>query len=61
MNNQIKTPNFDKVLNEILKDLKPHQKTCQQCQEIFDIFKEDIEFYKIFQVPPSKLCPKCRK
>jgi len=61
MDNQTKTPNFNKVLDEILSQLKPHQKTCQQCQNVFDIFTEDIEFYKKLQVPPPKLCPECRK
>jgi len=54
------TPNFDKAINEILSTLKPHQRTCPQCGQIFDIFKEDIDFYKIFKVPPPTLCPDCR-
>lgn len=57
---QSKTPNFDKALNEILENLKPHQKTCQQCGRVFDIFQEDIEFYKKLRVPPPTLCPDCR-
>ncbi|PKL72194.1 hypothetical protein CVV26_02690, partial [Candidatus Kuenenbacteria bacterium HGW-Kuenenbacteria-1] len=56
-----KTPQFDKALDEILEKLKPHQKTCQQCQSVFDIFSEDIEFYKMLRVPEPKLCPECRK
>jgi len=56
-----KTPNFNKALDEILKNLKPHTRTCQQCQVKFDIFKEDIEFYEKLQVPPPKLCFECRK
>ncbi|MBI4652782.1 hypothetical protein HY750_00825 [Candidatus Kuenenbacteria bacterium] len=60
MNQEIKTPNFNKTLNEILDNLQPHQKTCQQCQNVFDIFAEDIEFYKMLQVPEPKLCPECR-
>lgn len=56
-----KTPQFDKTLGEILANLKPQQKTCKQCQGVFDIFQEDIEFYKKLRVPPPKLCPDCRK
>ena len=54
------TPNFDKAIAEILENLKPHQKTCPQCGQVFDIFPEDIEFYKMFRVPPPTLCPDCR-
>ena len=55
-----KTPNFNKALNEILGNLKPHQRTCQQCGGVFDIFREDIDFYKMLRVPPPTLCPDCR-
>lgn len=61
MDSQIKTLNFDEVLNKILDNLKPHQKICQQCQQVFDIFQEDIKFYKILRIPTPKLCPECRK
>lgn len=56
-----KTPQFDKSLEEILANLKPHQRTCKQCRGVFEIFAEDIEFYKKLRVPPPKLCPLCRK
>ena len=56
-----KTPNFTGALDKIINQLKPHQKTCQQCRQIFDIFQEDIEFYKTLQVSEPKLCPECRK
>ena len=56
-----KTSQFDKALDEILSNLKPGQKTCQQCDRFFDIFQEDIEFYKKLRVPPPFLCPDCRK
>lgn len=56
-----KTPQFNKSLEEILVNLKPHQRSCQQCQCSFEVFKEDIEFYKKLQIPPPKLCPDCRK
>ena len=55
-----KTPKFDKALEGILNNLKPHQKECRECGEIFDIFKEDIQFYKKLQVPPPSLCWRCR-
>jgi hypothetical protein len=55
-----KTPNFDKALNEILDNLKPHQRKCQQCGGTFEIFQEDIEFYKKLRVPPPTLCFRCR-
>ena len=54
------TPLFDQAINEILANLAPQQKTCSQCQVVFDIFGEDIDFYKIFRVPPPTLCPACR-
>src|SRR3989338_3026215 len=56
-----KTPEFDKALNEILKDLKPHVRECKKCAQNFEIFKEDIEFYHKLRVPPPSLCPGCRK
>ncbi len=55
-----KTPQFDKALEEILTNLKPHQRTCPQCGSVFDVFSEDIEFYKKLKVPPPTLCPHCR-
>lgn len=55
-----KTPNFDKELDRILNDIKPHQKTCKQCRRIFKIFQEDIKFYKKLRVPLPALCHECR-
>jgi len=55
-----KTPKFEAAIKEILKDLKPHKKNCKQCGVIFDVFAEDIKFYKKFQVPAPTLCPDCR-
>ena len=55
-----KTPQFDKILAEILDNIQPHSKTCKQCSVSFDIFIEDIEMYKKLQVPPPTLCPDCR-
>src|SRR3989338_8539603 len=56
-----KTPEFDKALDKILKDLKPHVRECKKCAQNFEIFKEDIEFYHKLRVPPPSLCPGCRK
>ena len=55
------TPDFDKALDAILKDLKPHLRACNKCARNFEIFKEDIEFYVKLRVPPPTLCPNCRK
>lgn len=56
-----KTPNFDKVLDEILKNLVPHERVCGQCKQPFKVEKEDIDFYNMLRVPPPALCPLCRK
>src|SRR3989338_4772463 len=56
-----KTPEFDKALDKILKDLKPHVRECKKCAQNFEIFKEDIEFYHKLRDPPPSLCPGCRK
>jgi len=55
-----RTPNFDKILDEILDNLKPHKKACSQCGIVFDIFAEDIEFYKMLHVTEPSHCPSCR-
>ncbi len=54
------TPNFNKAIEEILKNLKPHSRKCFNCQKDFHVENKDIEFYKVFQVPPSKLCHSCK-
>lgn len=36
------------------------QKTCKQCATHFEITDEDLSFYKKFDVPEPKNCPKCR-
>ncbi|MDP3762500.1 MAG: hypothetical protein Q8Q97_00310, partial [bacterium] len=56
-----KTPKFDRALDAILKDLKPHARQCKKCGQNFEIFKEDIDFYHKLRVPPPTLCPECRK
>jgi hypothetical protein len=62
-----KTPQFDKALDEILKELVPHNRKClndgvsKYCEGFFDITKEDIEFLKILRVVPPRFCPTCRR
>ncbi len=56
-----KTPQFDQAIGAILKDLKPHIRTCRQCGNSFQVYQEDIDFYQMFKVPPPTICPFCRK
>jgi hypothetical protein len=56
-----KTPQFDRKLDALLRDLKPHERVCGSCGQKFQIFQEDIDFYHMLRVPPPKLCPLCRK
>ncbi len=56
-----KTPKFDEALDKILGGLSPHKRICKECAAEFDIFAEDIEFYKMLRVPPPTLCPLCRQ
>jgi hypothetical protein len=55
-----KTPDFNKAIEKILSALGPQQKTCRQCTQVFTIYQEDIDFYKVFKVPSPTLCPQCR-
>ncbi|OGN28634.1 MAG: hypothetical protein A3A33_01080 [Candidatus Yanofskybacteria bacterium RIFCSPLOWO2_01_FULL_49_25] len=57
---EIKTPQFNEAIGKILADLKPHERVCGQCKALFQVLAGDIEFYKMFQVPPPTLCPICR-
>ncbi|MCP6719898.1 MAG: hypothetical protein KJI72_01045 [Patescibacteria group bacterium] len=62
-----KTPQFDRALDEILKDIKPHTRKCAwsgkspYCLKEFEIIERDIEFYNLLRVPPPTLCPNCRR
>jgi len=56
-----KTPNFDLLLDRILKDLIPHERVCLDCKIEFKIEKEDIDFLKMFRCSAPKLCPDCRQ
>lgn len=55
-----KTPKFDAAIGEVLKELKPHNRTCRNCGDAFPVQKEDINFYNLFKVPAPTQCPKCR-
>lgn len=56
-----KTPQFDKALDAILKDLAPHERVCRECEQRFPVEQEDIEFYRMLRVPPPQRCPDCRQ
>jgi len=56
-----KTPKFDKALDEIFKTLVPYGRICRECNKKFEVQAEDINFYKMFRVPPPTMCPKCRQ
>lgn len=55
-----KTPQFDAAIGKILETLVPHERICKQCNKSFQVFAGDIEFYKMFRVPPPTLCWRCR-
>lgn len=56
-----KTPQFDAAIDAILRPLVPHERTCKKCAAIFKIDEEDINFFRMFRVPPPTLCPLCRR
>jgi len=56
-----KTPKFNKTIDAILNDLVPHERVCFECKQKFQVLAEDINFYKMFLVPPPTRCPKCRQ
>ncbi|MBI4094988.1 MAG: hypothetical protein HY435_02225 [Candidatus Liptonbacteria bacterium] len=55
-----RTPQFDKALDAIFKDLKPHTRACGRCAQDFEILSDDIDFYHKLRVPPPTLCFLCR-
>lgn len=67
MKQETKTPQFDKLLDDMLEKLVPHERECPQknlsqyCEGVFKITNEDIKFFKILHVPPPKCCPVCRR
>lgn len=64
---QIKTPQFDKGIEKVLKELVPHTRQCSwsgkhsHCEKDFNIMEEDIKFLKMFKVPAPNYCPTCRR
>lgn len=62
-----KTPQFDRLFDEILGGLVPHTRVCkwkgkhEHCEGEFEITKEDIEFLKMLRVPAPNFCPTCRR
>ncbi len=64
---QSKTPQFDRLLDEVLENLVPHTRTCKwtgehpHCEGDFEITAEDILFLKMLRVPAPNFCPTCRR
>jgi hypothetical protein len=62
-----KTPQFDSAIEKIIESLVPHTREClwagkhKYCEGNFEITNDDINFLKIFKVPPPKYCPTCRR
>lgn len=62
-----KTPQFDKLLDQILEKLVPHKRVCKwqgqhsHCEGEFEITKDDIDFLKMLRVPAPNFCPTCRR
>ena len=56
-----KTPEFDKAIESVLVNLKPHFKNCFQCKNDFEITENDINFFKKFKVSVPTQCPDCRR
>jgi hypothetical protein len=62
-----KTPKIDALLDEILENLVPHERTCKwkgkhpHCEGKFNIESEDISFLKMLRVPAPNFCPTCRR
>ena len=58
---------FDKALDAILENIKPHERDCAwakkspYCAKRFAITPDDIKFYNKLRVPPPTLCPPCRR
>ena len=62
-----KTPKFDILLDETLKNLAPHKRICKwqgqhlHCEGEFEIETEDIAFLKMLRAPVPNFCPTCRR
>ncbi|MFH1404714.1 MAG: hypothetical protein ABIH21_01290 [Patescibacteria group bacterium] len=55
-----KTPNYDNKVKSILDSLEPSEQTCAMTGEKWQQTQEEIDWYKKFNVPPSKVCPQTR-
>lgn len=58
--NETKTPQFDKLLDQILNNLIPHTRVCLDCKNEFKIEEKDIDLLKMVRSPAPKLCSNCR-
>lgn len=64
---ETKTPKSDALIDQILEDLVPQQRTCKwsgshpHCEDEFKITSEDISFLKMLRVPAPNFCPTCRR
>lgn len=49
----------DSILNEVIGCA--HNQTCnEQCTQAFKVLKDELEFYRKFNLPLPRLCPNCR-
>ncbi|MFH1253725.1 MAG: hypothetical protein V1664_05375 [Candidatus Uhrbacteria bacterium] len=55
-----KTPNYDTAIKKILDSLQPGERVCVLTGEKWNMTDEEIGWYRKFNVPPSKLCPRTR-
>ncbi len=55
-----KTPNYDSAVKKILGSLVPGERTCVLTGEKWLMTDEEIDWYKKFNVPPSRLSPLVR-
>ena len=55
-----KTPNYDAKVKQILDNLEPGERTCSITDEKWMMDEDEINWYKKFNVPPSRLSPFAR-
>ena len=55
-----KTPKFDKKINELLDQVEPGERVCDLTGEKWMMDEREINWYKKFNVPPSKYSPLTR-
>lgn len=53
----MKTPNYDKKINEILGHEKPGKRVCAISGERFEVTANDLDYYRKLGVPVPKLSP----